>query len=235
MSKIPRIINNTRVSETNGLTLQLTEAFVKDEWNTDSYLQNLFSRIKTSNQKLGEAIKRDKTESELAELDDLTDKAVTNLHGLTKGYTFHPDKAIYTSANKLLKLIDKYGLEVKAKSYLEEYPLLNSLITDSRAGEYADCIAALPGCDIRFTELETSVNTFTDKQNEFNKAKDSEQNLASASVIKKELLKIINDELVLYLNAMRQANSQTYSTLADYIGNRINQSNVAVNNRSTNN
>ncbi|WP_289053058.1 DUF6261 family protein [Carboxylicivirga marina] len=141
-------------------------------------------------------------ESEVADMDAVTDNEVSMLHGLTKGYTIHPDESISNTATLLFNMIDKYGLEVKKKSYREEYPLLGSMLTESKTEPYPAYIAQLNGCAERFNRLETAVNHFNTKQNAYLSVKDDERNLASATDIKKQLIRFINEELIAYLNVM---------------------------------
>ncbi|TRX70866.1 DUF6261 family protein [Carboxylicivirga sp. M1479] len=225
---IPKILTTTRVSELNGVTQQLIDKYTKGDYSSDSHLTQLFANLSDTNQQLGIAIMRHTAQSELADLDAITDNEVSQLHGLTKGYTCHPDEAIANAAHMLFQMIDKYGLEVKKKSYREEYPLLGSMLTESKTEPYPASIAQLDGCAERFNMLETAVNNFNTKQNAYLSVKDDEQNLASATDIKKQLICFINEELIAYLNVMQKVQADVYSELAQHTANRISESNNAV-------
>ncbi|WP_439185173.1 DUF6261 family protein [Carboxylicivirga taeanensis] len=233
MIKISKILTTTRVSELNGVTQQILDEYSKGDYSTDRHLTQLFSQVSELNNQLGIAIMRDTVESELSELDGVTDSLFTLLHGLTKGYTCHPEEAVSGAAIQLFKMIDKYGLEVKSKSYREEYPLLSSMITESKTEPYAACITALSGCDVRFSQLETAVNNFTTKQIAYLSVKDDEKNKSSATLIKKQLIGFINDELAPYLGVMQKVNTTLYGELAQFTANRIAESNAVVRNRSS--
>lgn len=233
MEKIQKIRLNTRISEVNGLVQQLIDEYKKSDYSADSYLTMVYKQLSEQNTQLGIAIKRDSIESELAELDDVTDSVFTLLHGLVKGYTYHPDEAISGPAIQLFKMIDKYGLEVKSKGYREEYPLLSSMITDSKTEPYAACITALTGCDVRFSQLETAVDNFNAKQHAYYGARDDRQELETASVIKKRLINLLHDDVAPYLYTMQKVNAALYGRLAQFTANRIAESNALVRNRSS--
>ncbi len=233
MTKIPKFLTTIRVSELNGVTQQIVNEYSKGDYSTDDLLSQLFAQLTDLNTQLGIAILRDTAESELAELDDVTDSIFTLLHGLAKGYTCHPTEAIADAATQLFKMIDKYGLEVKSKSYREEYPLLRSLIAESKTETYAARIAALSGCDVRFSQLETAVDNFMTKQLAYLSVKDDEKNRSSATVIKKQLIAFINDEVAPYLGVMQKVNATLYGQLAQFTANRIAESNVVVRKRSS--
>lgn len=233
MEKIQKIRLNTRISEVNGLVQQLIDEYKKSDYSSDSYLTMVYKQLSEQNTQLGIAIKRDSIESELAELDDVTDSIFTLLHGLVKGYTCHPDEAISGPAIQLFKMIDKYGLEVKSKSYREEYPLLSSMITDSKTEPYAACITTLVGCNVRFSQLETAVDNFNAKKHAYYGARDDRQELETASVIKKRLINLLYDDVTPYLYTMQKVNAALYSQLAQFTANRIAESNAIVRNRSS--
>lgn len=231
MKKIPRILTNTRVSEVNGLFRQMIDEFTKGDYSGDAYLSHVFGQVTDLNEQLGIAIMRDAVESDLADLDDVTDRIFTLLHGLVKGYTCHPDEAIANAAIWLFKMIEKYGLEVKNKSYREEYPLLASMIAERKTEDYQTCVAQLSGCDIRFNQLETAVDNFNAKQNDYYSVKDDRKELETASVIKKRLIDLLNDDVAPYMVVMSKVNAETYAELAQFIVNRIDESNALVRQR----
>ena len=233
MMKLPKILTTTRVSEVNGVTQQMIDEYGKGDYSADSHLTQLFGQVTDINNQLGIAIMRDSTESELAELDDITDKEMTLTHGLIKGYTCHPDETTANAAILLFKMVDKYGLKVKNKGYREEYPLLSSMIAESQTRIYDACISQLSGCDIRFNRLKTAVNHFNTQQNTYLSVKDDEKEQLSATAIKKQLITLINDDLLTYLVAMQKANPAMYSALTDFAANRINESNLVVRNRKS--
>jgi len=233
MGKIPRILTNTRVSEVNGLLQQIIDEYKKGDYTADTYLTPAFEKLMEENNRLKVAIMRDGIESDLYELDEVTDTIVTYLHGLVQGYTCHPDASIADAAVILFKMIDKYGLEVKNKSYREEYPLLASMISESKTENYKACIAQLSGCDVRFNQLEIAVDNFNAKQNDFFSMKDDRMDQDNASVIKKSAIEMLNDDVAPYLYAMQKVNADVYGDLAQFVINRINESNAVVRKRKS--
>lgn len=108
---------------------------------------------------------------------------------------------------------------------------MQSLLAERKTSNYQSNIALLPGCDVRFTQLETAVDTFLNTQSEHNATKDKEDDLESASVIKKQILALLNGEISPYADAMQKANAALYGNLAKFMANRINENNAAVRNR----
>ena len=229
--RIPKILINARISEVNGVTQLVINEYTKGDYSADVYFTDLFNRVDSSNKMLSEAMKRDIVVSDLARLDENTDDIYTSLHGLVKGCTYHPNANISEAGDKVFKLIDKYGLEVKSKSYREEYPLLTSLIHDSEGADYQVAIGKLSGCNVRFQQLKDAVDAFNTKQTAYLSERDDLKNLPSATEVKKQLISIVNNELNTYLCAMEIARPEVYKALADFVANRIKESNAAVRNR----
>lgn len=229
--KIPKILINARISEMNGVMQQIINEYIKDDYSADDYFTGLLTKLTENNNVLSEAIKRDTVVSELAELDGNTDDIYTSLHGLVKGFTYQPTANIAQAGDKVFTLIEKYGLQVKTKSYREKYPLLASLIQDSEMKEYQTAIGKITGCSMRFQQLKEAVEVFNTKQNAYLLKRDDLKNIPSATEVKKQLISIVNKELSTYLNAMYIAKPDVYSTLAKFVANRINECNAAVRNR----
>ncbi|MCG8579512.1 MAG: DUF6261 family protein [Bacteroidales bacterium] len=231
MIKVSKILTTTRVSEVNGLLNQMTDEYKKGDYSSDTYLTAAFERMIDENDLLMIAIMRDSIESELADMDEITDNEMTLTHGLLKGYTCHPDEAIAEAAEFVFKMVDKYGLDVKHKSYREQYPLLGSMIQESQNEPHVSYIAKLSGCEMRLKLLKQAVDNFNEKQNAYNLLKDDRREQQSASDIKKQLVSFINEDLITYLEVMAKVNSETYGNLAQFIANRINESNAVVRSR----
>lgn len=235
MTRIEKILTTTRVSEANGVMQQIIDQYKKGDYSTDEYLTKIFEDIIELNNQLGTAIMRDKAESELATLDNVTDNEVTLTHELVEGYTCHPNEAIAGQATTLFSMVDKYGLAVKNKSFNEEYPLLASMIDESKTEPYASCVAGLDGVAERFNLLEAAVNTFNTRRSAFYSVRDNEKEQASATEIKKLLIAAVNDNIASYLNAMQKARPDVFAELAQFMANRIAENNAAVRNRRTKN
>lgn len=229
--KIPKISTRSKISEVNGLISQIIDEYKKGDYTSDAYLTMAFEKLTGENNRLKAAIMRDSVESELAELDEISDNEVSFTYGLVKGYTCHPDKDIAQAAEVVFKMVDKYGLEVKRKSYREQYPLLGSMIEESRDEQYAPLIARLSGCEVRFNLLEAAVNNFTAKQNAYLSLKDQEKSLTTATDHKKNLVDFFNDEIATYLEVMQKIRANTYDALILFVANRIIENNAAVRNR----
>ena len=90
-------------------------------------------------------------------------------------------------------------------------------------------IAAITGCADLITKLQTSQDAFTAARLSFQQEQAQEGELANATSLKKQLVSLLNDKLVAFLNGMVVADSATYSeyaTTVNQIISRITSYNV---------
>ena len=222
----------SRITEVNSLSVKLGLTYTKQGLESDTYLAGLFSYLHDKSDLLGVAINRSKAESNLDDKDVVRDEKVQALYYLLLGAVYNPNAEISASAKKLYSIFEKYGLKMIKEGYLIESSLIESMLED-----YADLslqadIAAVLGCADLIASLQTAQNDFRTADTIWDEEKTKEDLTQSASEIKKEVLTIINGEIVLYLKAMSQVNSEVYAEFAKAVSDIINEVNQAVKRRS---
>ena len=98
--------------------------------------------------------------------------------------------------------------------------------------EYQEAIAALSGCAELIQALQNSQEAFEITRVTWEREKGKEGALENATELKKEVVKIINEKLVVYLMAMKEANPEMYVEFADTISVIIAENNETVKRRS---
>lgn len=206
---IDKLISQSRVTEVNDVATRMSGAF-KNSGLTDQYLVSTFTALDAGNTKLTLSIKRSKAESDLETMDEVRDDKDRSLYYLLLGFSHHPTKKIKEAAQLLLKLFNNYGLVILSESYATESSLLSSLLLDLAKPEYQEAISALSGCAELIADLQAAQTDFEKARiaYEAEKAKDGMQD--NATLVKKEVLGIINDKIVIYLRAMVQVDPATY-------------------------
>jgi hypothetical protein len=206
---IDKLIAQSRVTEVNDVAARMSGAF-QNSGLTDAYLVSTFTALDAGNTKLTLAIKRSKAESDLEEKDEVRDEKVRALYYLLLGSGHHPTKTIKDAALLLLDLFDNYGLAMVGESYATESSLVSSLLLDLAKPKFQEAITLLSGCAELIAELQTAQTGFEQARiaYEAEKAKDGMQE--NATVVKKEVLELINNKIVVYLRAMEQVDPVTY-------------------------
>ncbi len=231
MNEIDKISYNTRSTECNDLCGSIAHVVEESPLN-DPHLSGLLSEIKAGNETLLSSIKQDRAESHLEELDHQRDDVYRSLLYLTKGYVHHPDTQIRESAEHVDEVINKYGFELISASYSAESALLDSFLKDMARPELAPAIELLPGIKDLRENLGDKQNDFKSAERDWLNARAKEQSSVNATKAKKDLLKIVNDKLIVYLRGMLRVQPDQYASLVSTINLLIETNNGIVKRRS---
>lgn len=225
-----KLMINSRVTEVNDVATRMSGAF-KNSGLTDQYLVSTFTSLDASNTKLTLAVKRSKAESDLEEKDEIRDDKVRSFYYLVQGVSHHPTKTIKDAALVLLNLFDNYGLVIVGESYASESSLISSLLLDLAKPKFQDAIALLSGCAELIAELQTAQTAFEQARITYEAEKASEGMVENATIVKKEVLAILNDKIVVYLRAMEQVDPATYGVFTSTCAQMIADNNEQVKKR----
>jgi hypothetical protein len=163
--------------------------------------------------------------------DEVRDNKVRAIAYLVMGFMHHPDETISSAAKKVDDVFEHYGLDIVKESYGTESSLIESLLDDFANTDLLPSIEALPGLSQLIADLKTVQNDFEQAQVTFEEEKAKEGTEENASTIKKEVLVIINDKLVVYLRAMVQVDETKYGEFTHTVAQIIDDMNVIVKKR----
>lgn len=228
---LSKLSPQNRITEVNTAADNFLMAYKKQTWESDTYLVSIFTGLQTESSHLTTAINRSKAESNLDKKDVTRDEKIKALNYLLLGSIHHPDIVVKTAAENLTAIFAKYGLKMTHTSYATESSLIESMLEDLSAPELQADITAISGFGEVIADLQTANNDFKTANFTWEEKKAQEGLTRCASDIKKDVLYIINDEIVVYLNAMQQANKAIYGELAQTISQIINDTNEAVKKR----
>ena len=212
----------------------MVTGYEKNPVSDDPYLAGVMSDLKFESGSLTMAVKRMKAESQLEEADAKRDAGVRAINYLIRGYAYHPDKNVNEAAIKAGEIFDHYGMEIIKESYAVESSLIDSMLEDFAKPEMQTVIDTLTGLRQLIDELNTSQEEFEAASLTYEQEKSVEGNLESATKIKKKVVSIINDKIVVYLNGMCLANLEKYGEFARIAAQLIDDNNSAVKRRSNN-
>lgn len=193
----------------------------------DANLSLIMADVERLSAEITTAIKSERVSSSLDEADSARDEIIRNIGDALAGYAAIPVASKKAAAQNLLAIFSKYGKQITQKSFAEESSLIESMLEDFGVESVKTQVASLDGVG----EL---IDSLRSAQDSFNKANDDYINAVSdrgesASSVKKSLLSVLNDRLVLYLSAV--ALLADYKDLASKFGNEIARANAAVRGR----
>lgn len=227
---IEKLMTNSRVTEVNDVATRLSGVF-SGSGITDAYLTTTFSAFDAANLELSKAIRRSKAESELEEKDEVRDTQVRSLYYLLNGFSHHPTPEIRQAASILLNIFDNYGLKMTGESYATESSMVGSMLLEFQKPEYGEAIEALSGCGDLMEGLAIAQSEFEQARIAYETEKAKEGMLQNATEIKKNVVYLLNEKIVVYLQAMEQVNAETYGVLAATVAQIIAENNEVVKKR----
>ncbi|MGD8782681.1 MAG: DUF6261 family protein [Ignavibacteria bacterium] len=231
MNKLNKLIMKSRVAEVFSAANRMILEFDSGDWSEETNLTNIFGDLQPENTKLEEAINREKAISDLDEKDENRDQKVQALYYLIMGYLHNPETTVKSAAEAVDKVFSRYGVEIIQDSYSTESGLISSMITDLSAEELQPSIEALPGLSRAISELQTAQTGFENARLAYEKEAAKDANEETATNVKKEVVKIINERLVVYLRAMVSIDETKYGELTITIGKIIADNNEEVKKR----
>ncbi|WP_439183220.1 DUF6261 family protein [Carboxylicivirga taeanensis] len=228
---IEKLISKSRIGEVDNVARQIINAFNEGNWSADVHLSNTVNELKQESTALSSAIRRTRAESELEAKDEVRDAKIRAIYYLTQGFLHHPDVAVKTAAQVVSKVFDKYTLSLLSESYNQQSALTVSLLNELEADELKPHVAALPGLAVIIGELRVAQSDFEASQLAYLGDKAHEGTQLNATELKEQVVKIINNKLVVYLRAMVQVDEARYAGLGRLIQEIIDTNNRAVKKR----
>lgn len=194
-----------------------------DAVKSDELLKSVIDALGKLSAQMSLSIYQDKIVSDLDNADALRDEALRKFGKLLDGYSVFPIESRSESAKRLLEVYNKYRKTIIDETYATESALIKSLLTDLSESSMVSASQKLDGVP----ELIDSIRAAED---EFLLANDiyitSRANkLESATSLKKVMIKIVNDQLIPYVNAVSLIDHKTYGALAQQIEIEIQRAN----------
>ena len=227
-----KLRQNARVSEVDDVSdkvVRICKAQTVIE--TDSYLSGKVEELEEASEKLTTANKRDKAVSQLDDADSERDEAYRALERMTTGYLYYPDAQMQACAQTIQAVLKKYA-GITSESYARESALIKSLLGDLASESLTTALSALAGMQALVTALSEKQAAFDVVNDEYNAAVVAATSEDNATSLKKVVLSLLNDDIVLYLTTMRKVNAASYENLAALVENEISRMNEQIAARS---
>jgi hypothetical protein len=233
MALIKKITPSSRNGDMSLFLTLILKAFEKNDWIADLYLTSLIKSASATNKLMLEAMDRLVIYSQMADKDHARDMAIRDLFKLVEGYTHIPIAEIQDAAHVVKNELTPYGLGIVNKDNAEESAELETLLNALRKPDIAAAATLLQGVPETITLVVTTEQDFENLmlQQAEDDGESVKNDLATASKLKREAVKEINNNMVGYLNAMAKVNPTTYADIAHTIAELIDTNNELVKRR----
>ena len=225
---IENLFPRSRTTEVADTANLIGQAYDGSNVEDDTYLENTMNELSVANAQLLSAANRDKAESNLAGLDETCDDKVQAFYYILQGALHHPSNEVKTAAQRLQNIFDNYGMKMVRENYASESAMIKSMLQDYSARELAPDLAAVSGIGDVLAELGAAHAAFEQARIAYENSKADEGQYENATKLKIPVVEIVNNRLVLYLNAMVLVAPEKYDQLARRIAQIIADNNQRV-------
>ncbi|MFV0553379.1 MAG: hypothetical protein ACK5LR_01620 [Mangrovibacterium sp.] len=229
-TKISCVRRSIRVGEIVGLTQAILNKVTLLDDAASAHLQGLLNRIEAKNSALTVVIKEERIKSQA--LGDFVNLKNTyqQFYSLIKSYTFVASTK--TAASQILMLLDKYDSSiVHATKIMVRSSFVKSLIIELEQAENFAFLASLMYAEGMFNTLKAAQEAFIANYADYRDLRMQQIDQPNASALRKELVEMINTELVPYLNVMNGTDDDSYLEFSDAVRGIVSGQNTIVKRR----
>ena len=227
-----RLLQGLRVAEVAGLAhtpCSLYESCAK-ELSADVYLRNVKADLKELSDRILDALRNNRLISSLEKYDAHRLRCVSALVNLKKGYDKLSDEKVQSHWTDLKPVFENYLSAIQVGNYQSKTALIQALLL--RLSE-KDLAAHLEGLDIMKTavdRLRDAETAFEDMQVEYQHQL-LEDKTESATDLKEAIIELINQKLVVHLEAKCNEDAATYDAFAKLVDTQIRTDNAKLRRR----
>ncbi|WP_372934778.1 DUF6261 family protein [Mariniphaga sediminis] len=222
-----RLMTNSCMKEVDTVATRICKVYEKTGIKNDIYLDDMITGLREKRTLLSKAIKYARSKFYLKEKVEMRNYYLRSLIYLAQGYSRHPDPTVKLAAQKIENVINRYGLSVTGESYPTKPSLFNSMLADLVQSDMQDAVLSLSGCIELIASLHAAQEELEQAQIDYEKEKSQERIDAKVTDLKEEVTNIINNQLVVYLNAMMLVDEATYSDFGHIVAEIIEDNNEA--------
>lgn len=227
MNKIMQKVQN---AELDGFAVSVLKAFESDKnAKKDAFVAKKMAELQTAHDALNTAILKDKEKSTLSELDSVRDEKFLVAKKMCEVYALFPIAKKKELNEPIKAIFDKYAkANLMSVNYKSESSLIESMKKDLEP--FSENIALLDGMKEALDALFEAEENFSRANQDYVNALSAKSE--SASSLKKPLLSIINDNLVVYLSAMIVSENENCFDFAKFFEAEIERTNAVIEKRS---
>jgi hypothetical protein len=230
--KCNRLLQGLRVAEVAGLahTLCSLHQSCETALSADVYLRNVMADLKDLSDRILDALRNNRLISSLETYDAHRMRCVSALVNLKKGYDKLSDEKFQSHWTDLRPVFENYLPAIQAGNYQSKTALIQALLlrlSDKDLASHLEGLETMKTAVDRLREAETAFeNMLVEYQHQL-----LEDKTESATDLKEAILELINQKLVVHLEAKCNEDAATYDAFAKLVDSQIRTDNAKVRRR----
>jgi hypothetical protein len=225
---IHKVRANSKITEVSSVADLLIKAYQASGITADTHLVGIFDELTLKSAALTGAIRQIKAQSQMEAVDQLLDNALRGLFFTTQGALYSDDAVVNDAAQKVDAVLKTFGMSIIEENYATESALVKSMLNALANTEVAEAVLLVPGLTAVIAQVQTALDAFQAAAADYKQKKSVDSNEKTATAIKVEILILLNDKLVRYLDGMWAVDEAAYGAVARNVAQIIDDSNLMV-------
>lgn len=231
-NKFNRLLQGLKVAEVAGLAHTVCGIYESrsTELSADVYLRNVMTDLRGLSDRILDALRNNRLISSLETFDAHRMRCVSALVNLKKGYDKLPNEYIQSHWTALKPVFETYLSAIQAGNYQSKTALIQSLLLRLSAGDLTVHLDELDTMKTAVDQLRDAESSFETKLLEYQQ-RILEDKTESATDLKEEIVELINQKLVVHLEAKCNEDAATYGPFAKLVDAQIRAENAKLRRR----
>lgn len=225
-------------NEVSSTVTNLLIAFAMGDWSSDAVLTTLLGSLGTENVVLTKGLQLTKASiysKDLHEMDELADKAFVCVKKFLWANTYELDDNKAKAARELWKVFDIHDMNMHRKSYKSQMIISKLLIVNLNEPELKRKMAGLIGVEKRFNKFVKISGSLRIQFLETQNTVTGVEKVIAPSAQRRVVRKIVNEQLLPYLDAVVIAFPEKYAAICALIDEHIVITNIKARSRKARN
>ena len=233
-----KIYHYCTTNEVSTIVTNLLIAFDKEDWSSDAALTSLLNILRKENEVLTKGLKLVKgsvSSKDLQEMDEFADKSFVCVKQFLWANTYELDDKKAEDAREVWNVFDKHDLNMHRKSYEYQMAMSKALIENLAEPELKRKMGSLTGVENRFSKFVSASEALRLSFLEAQKNAAEVEKVVAPSVQKRMVRKIVNEQLLTYLDGVVIALPEKYAPILEICAEHIEGANTKARSRKTRN
>lgn len=232
------VLRSSNSSEIETLSTGILSEIAKVDLSKDLMISSIISELGTETTELSLGIEQTRgnvLKENLNAENKIADDAFVCYKQFVKANTYLPDDSLAQDAADIWELTESHNLQLHRQAYEKQISLSKSLLSNLASDKFKDKVAGLIGVPDRVQKLSESATSLEIAYNKVNELNSNDTSYIAPSTQKNTVRKIINENLIPYLETSSKVMPETYTSLYNMACEAIGSLNIKIRARKTRN
>lgn len=222
-----KLSNSVRVDEASDFVLQVDNYVANKDLSEYPDYKLIVDKLLAKGKQLTTAINRELIRSQMKAADEVRMLSMKKIDALLTSTALQANSSS-AAAVKLKSVFDRYYSHLLSASYAKKNSQIASLIEDFETDEMQELLRSVLFLGTVFDELKVGQADCMEKRSDYTVAIGERKTMDNASTVKRQVLQIINNELLPYQQSMQEHKSGEFEVISRTVQSIVDHANQTV-------